>query len=206
MKIAVIGAGNVGKALGTGWAARGHDVVFGVRDPESEKSRAAREAGGRLASIGDAAKDAEVVVLATPWGGTEEAIRAAGDLTGKIVADCTNPLGPNFSLTVGHTTSGGETVAGWAKGARVVKAFNNTGSGNMENPAYGDQRAAMLICGDDQEARNTVLQLARDLGFDAVDSGPLANARLLEPLAALWIWLAYGGGLGRNIAFVLAHR
>ena len=94
-------------------------------------------------------------------------------------------------------------VAVWSGGARVVKIFNTTGSDNMASPHYGEQAATMFYAGDDAEANQIAAQLARDLGFEPVDAGPLANARLLEPLAALWIYLAYPGGQGRRIAFKL---
>jgi predicted dinucleotide-binding enzyme len=148
-----------------------------------------------------------VVVLATPWAVVRDAIAVAGDLRGKVVVDCTNPIAENSSgLTVGTTTSAGEQVAQWAAGARVVKAFNTTGSSNMANPEYDEGRATMFICGDDPEAKETVSTLASDLGFDVCDSGPLQVARYLEPLAMVWIQLAYPQGLGRDIAFRLIKR
>lgn len=210
MKIAIIGAGNVGGALGKGWAAKGHSIFFGVPDPKSEKARAlVNSIGGgvRAGSVAEAAASAEAIVLATPWPAAEAAIRAAGNLAGKILMDCTNPLAPDLSgLVIGHTTSAGEEVARWARGARVVKAFNTTGAGNMANARYDSQRPTMCVCGDDAEAKTAVAKLAEDLGFEAIDAGPLANARLLEPFAMLWIYLAVKQGLGPNIAFKLLRR
>ena len=210
MNIAILGAGNVGGALGKGWAAKGHSVYYGVPNPQSEKTRALLNTIGKNARAGtvyDAAQNAEVVVLATPWPATHDAVLAAGKLAGKIVIDCTNPLQPDLSgLSIGHTTSAGEQVAQWASGARVVKAFNTTGANNMANTHYGDKEITMCIAGDDAAAKQTVLKLAQDLGFEAVDAGPLKNARLLEPFAALWIYLAIKQGLGANIAFKLLRR
>ena len=121
--------------------------------------------------------------------------------------DCTNPLKPDLSgLAIGHTTSAAEQVAVWAPGARVVKAFNTTGAENMSNPQFGSERASMLICGDDPDAKAAVVGLAADAGFDVVDAGRLASARLLEPLAMLWIHLAYAQGLGTGFAFKLLRR
>src|SRR3954451_15002866 len=135
MKIGIIGAGNVGGTLGRRWAERGHDVLFGVRHPDDDKTRRLVAAVGPRAQAGtvaEAASFGEVVVLATPWPATEAAIRQAGDLTGKALIDCTSPLKPDLSgLEVGFNTSGAERVAGWASGAKVVKAFNTTGSNNM---------------------------------------------------------------------------
>src|SRR4051794_13987718 len=131
MKIGIIGAGNVGGTVGRRWAARGPDVLFGVRHPDDDKTRRLVAAVGpraRAGTVAAAASFGEVVVLATPWPATESAVRAAGDLAGKAVIDCTNPLTPDVSgLEVGFGTSGAEQVARWAAGARVVKAFNTTG-------------------------------------------------------------------------------
>lgn len=210
MKIAIIGAGNVGGTLGKAWAAKGHDIIFGVRDPQAAKVQEVVKATGgrtRATTVKDAAAQAEVVLLATPWGATQDAIKAAGPLAGKVVIDATNPLKPDFSgLALGYTTSAGEEVARWAPGAKVVKAFNSIGAQHMANPRFGGQSASMFICGDDATAKKTVAGLAEALGFDPVDAGPLTQARLLEPLAMLWISLAYAYGHGVDIAFKLLRR
>jgi predicted dinucleotide-binding enzyme len=210
MRIGIIGTGNVGTAVGRRWAAAGYDVMFGARDAASPTVASLVAATGgkaRAGSVAEAARFGEVVVLATPFDATEAAIRAAGDLAGKVVIDCTNPLKPDLSgLSVGHTASGAEAVARWARGARVVKALNTTGAGNMADPLYGGERATMFVCGDDAAAKATAGALVTALGFEVVDTGRLAQARLLEPLALLWISLAYQGGLGPNIAFRLMRR
>ena len=207
MNIAIIGAGNVGQALADGWAAKGHGVSFGVRNPESAEAGAVDRTTFKVLGNAQAAAGAEVVVLATPWPATRDAIAACGSLAGKIVLDATNPLLPNLGgLEIGHTTSGGETVAQWAAGARVVKIFNTTGFNNMSNPAYGSERASMLYCGDDAPAKTTAAALAADLGFDPVDCGPLLHSRYLENIAMMWIWLAVKGGLGRDVAWKLLRR
>jgi predicted dinucleotide-binding enzyme len=121
--------------------------------------------------------------------------------------DATNPLLPDLSgLEYGTTTSGGEKVAEWAKGARVVKIFNTTGYGNMGNPEYDGRAIPMLYCGDDAGAKSVAGRLAAELGFHPIDAGPLSNARLLEPHAMLWIWLAIKGGMGRDFAFQIVRR
>jgi 8-hydroxy-5-deazaflavin:NADPH oxidoreductase len=210
MKIAILGAGNVGGTLGTAWAARGHDVVFAVREPGAAKVKALVQQAGprtRAAAVKEAVTAAEVVVLATPWSAAEAAVRAAGDWRGKILVDATNPLTEDVSgLALGHTTSGAEQVARWAAGARVVKAFNTIGAVHMAQPTFGTERASMFLCGDDAAARTTVAGLARELGFDPVDAGPLPQARLLEPLAMLWISMALVHGHGPNIAFKLLRK
>src|SRR5262249_10006701 len=208
MQLAIIGAGNVGATLGRAFAQAGHDVVFGVRDPGSPRVQAALASlggKGRALPVAEAVADAEVVLLTTPWDGAQDAIAAAGSLGGRVLVDCTNPLGPDLGLVIGHTISGGEQVASWAGGARVVKAFNTTGFNNMAQPWYPEGTATMFICGDDAEARRIVQALAAAIGFDVVDCGPLRQARLLEPLAALWISLALGG-MGQDIAFRLMRR
>jgi hypothetical protein len=209
VNIGIIGSGNVGKALGQNWVKHGHKVLFSFsRDPQ-KLGQLARSLGPG-ASVGtpaDAAKFGEVVVLATPWPVAQEALRAAGSLDGKILADCTNPLKADLSgLALGHTTSAAEEISRWAPGARVVKAFNTTGAENMGNPQFGSARASMFVCADDAAAKSVVGRLATDAGFEVVDAGRLASARLLEPLAMLWIHLAYAQGLGTGFAFTLLRR
>jgi NADPH-dependent F420 reductase len=208
MHIAILGTGSVGRALGLGWSRHGHVIVFGSRDPASEKARAAvRACSGRAsaARTAEASAGADVVVLAVPWAAVSAVLAEAGaSLAGNILVDATNPIAPGLQLAVGHATSGAEQVAGWAPGARVVKAFNTTGAENMVDPVYHGQSTVMLICGDDSSAKATVRSLAEELGFDVVDAGGLALARHLEPFALLWITLAQK--LGRNIAFRLVQR
>lgn len=140
MKVAVIGSGRVGSVLGSRWAASGHKVTFGVRDPDSEKVQAVLASAGenaQAANVKEAAAGADVVVLAVPWQAAEDAVRAADNLEGKVVVDCTNPIvmeGHSMGLALGHTTSAAEQIAAWAAGARVVKAFNTTGMNNMAEP------------------------------------------------------------------------
>lgn len=209
MRIGIIGAGSVGGALGRGWAKRGHEVVFGVRDPgKPEMAKLLHQAeGARAASVAEAAAFGEVVVLATPWGGTRDAVQQAGDLAGKVLLDCTNPLTSDLSgLDVPPGSSAAQQIAAWAPGARVVKIFNTTGANNMADPIYDEQPATMFFCGDDGEAKAVASHLAADLGFEPIDAGPLREAPLLESLALLWIHLAYRQKLGREIAFQLMRR
>jgi predicted dinucleotide-binding enzyme len=210
MKIAIIGAGNVGGTLGRAWAKAGHEVMFGVRDPSSPKVAALLETtGGRAIAgcVAEAAAYGAVVALCTPWDVTESAVRDSRELEGKILLDCTNPLENDLSgLTVGRTTSGAELVAKWAPGARVVKAFNSTGFENMADPDFGGRATTMFIAGDDESAKAIACELAREIGFDPVVAGPLAMARLLEPLALLWIKLAVVQGYGTRIAFQLLRK
>lgn len=209
MRIAIIGAGNVGQALGAGWAKKNHQVVFGVRDPNSDKTKAALKAssGATADTVANAIKRCEVVLLAIPFDATQALLAGAGNLTGKIILDATNPLQKDLSgLTIGHDTSAGEKIAEWAPTAKVVKIFNTTGANNMANPLYQNEPIPMLYAGDDATAKSIAAQLATDAGMAPVHAGPLRNSRLLEPYAMLWIYLAYRGGFGREFAFTLARR
>ncbi len=204
MKIAIIGAGNVGKALAGRFVKAGHDVTFGVRNPDDSKHAGLKQK--RLPR--DAAATAEVVVLSTPWPATEAACRDLGSLAGKTVIDCTNPLamGPQgLGLAIGHSISGGEKVAGWCPGAAVFKAFNTTGFGVMSDPERLVRKPVMFVAGDDAVKKPAVLKLVADTGFEAIDAGPLSNARLLEPFALLWIDQAMVRGAGRDFAFAITR-
>jgi len=208
MKIAVIGAGHVGAALGTGWTRAGHDVVFGSREPQSAEVKQLLKAGSKSTSAlpQQAAATAEVVALAVPWKSVPDVLNVIrSEISGKVLIDCTNPAKewPGVDHSGG---SGGEQVAQWAPGARVVKAFNTTGFENIQNPNFGHDAATMFYAGDDKEAKKLVGQLASDLGFDAVDAGPLSQAQALEVLASFWGGLAYGQQMGRGIAFRLLRR
>ena len=206
MTLAILGAGSVGTTLGAGFARAGHAIVYGVRDPDAAKHAPLRAAGARVTTMAGAVEGADAVILATPWAAAEAALKAAGDLGGRPLLDATNPIGPGFALTHGHTDSGGEQVARWAPSARVVKVFNTTGTENMADPRYGAARAAMFVCGDDADACALAVGLAGDLGFQALRVGPLAKARVLEPAAMVWTQLALALGNGRNIALGVATR
>jgi len=212
-KLAIIGAGNVGGALGAAWAQKaGHEIFFGVRDPKSEKIQGLLRAIGPKAHAVTAAEAAvvtDVIVLSTPWPATESAIRSMRDLKGKIVLDATNPLtrGPDgIALEIGHAISGGEKVQGWAPGASVYKTLNTTGFSNMANPVFNGMKSVMFVAGDDAAKKPKVLNLVSELGFETIDAGPLRNARLLEAHAMLWIDLALVRGQGRDWAFGILRR
>ena len=210
MKIGIIGSGNVGGTLGRRWAKNGHAVIFSTREPSSAAVRELLAQAGptaKSASVRDAARESEVLLLATPWEAAQNALASAGDLTGKILIDATNPLLPGLGgLAVGTTTSAGEMVAKWAAGARVVKAFNTVGFNIMADPRFEGGRAAMFYCGDDAKAKSAVAGLINELGFEALDAGPLTQSRLLEPFCLLWISLALQYGYGREIGFHLLRR
>ena len=199
IKIAIIGAGNVGSTLGTAWRNRGHQVTFGVRNPDDPKYASL----GGVETNESATAAADVVVLCTPWQSTQSAVHGCGDLAGKVLIDCTNPLTPDITaLEVGHTTSGGEEVAKWARGARVCKAMNQIGAPMMDGPQLPG-KPVMFVCGDDEAARSVTAGLVAELGFETVDIGDLTLARLLEPYGLLWIHLALRRGFGTNFGFGL---
>lgn len=210
MKIAVLGTGRVGGILGSRWAQAGHSVTFGSRDPSSAKAREALEKlGGNLplATHAEAAAGADVILLAIPWTSVESVLASLGDLEGKTLIDCINPLTADFrGLAVGHSISAAEMIAGWARGGQVVKAFNSVSAATMANPSYGEKKATLFYCGDQAEAKARVGQLAADLGFDPVDAGPLRIARYIEPLAMLYIHLAVFEKWGGNCAFQIVKR
>lgn len=205
MRIAIIGTGNVGKAVARGLSGKGHEVILGARDPESPGIVAAAAACGcARARPAQAAARAEMVVLALPWGVAESAVRALGDLSGKIVVDCMNPLGMvdgALALTHGYTTSGGEILQGWIPGARVVKTLNQVGAEIMAANAALPHRPVMFMAGNDEPAKRAVARVLTDLGFEALDAGDITKSRLLEPLAMVWINQSLFRGKGRDWAF-----
>lgn len=206
MKFAIIGAGNVGKAIGEAWVRAGHSVVYGV--PDSRDPKYASIPSGRVKRPDEAAAAADLIALATPWDATEAACRSLGGLMGKIVIDCTNPLtmrAGGLGLALGFSTSGGEMVQSWCPGASVFKTLHQVGFEVMADASKLPRQPVMFVAGDDVSAKPTVLAAVRDLGFEAIDAGPLSVARLLEPYAMLWINLALKRGLPRNVAFGLIH-
>ncbi|MGH2874291.1 MAG: NADPH-dependent F420 reductase [Solirubrobacteraceae bacterium] len=207
--VAIIGTGNVGSALGVSLARAGHKVVYGARSPESDAARAVAQStpGAAVTTVAEAAANAEVVILAVPVGSVGELAPQLGDLEGRIVVDATNPLRSDLSdLAVERGTSSGEQVARLLPNARVVKAFNTTGAGNLADPRYQDGPLVMFVCGDDAAAKETVCRLAQDIGFAPQDAGGLEMSRHLEAFAMLWIRLAYTGGQGTDFAFRLIRR
>ncbi|HEY8210533.1 MAG TPA: NADPH-dependent F420 reductase [Myxococcaceae bacterium] len=206
MKIAVIGNGHIGAGLARAWAKRGHGVVFGSRDPGGAELRAlCQEIGASAAAVAEAARGAEVVALAVPYGALEEVLRSAGDLAGKVVIDCTNAVEPGMRLKYGGTTSAAEELQKRLPGARVFKSFNAQGAENLAGTVYGGVQATNFFCGDDAAGKAVMKQLVEDVGFEAVDAGPLASARMLEPLMLLWVTSSRALGT-RDLAFKLLRR
>lgn len=210
MNIAVVGTGGVGSALGMRWGSAGHRITYGSRSPGDSRVQqlvGKSGAGARAVPPSDSIHEADVILLAVPWPAARQNLAALGSLHGQILIDCSNPLLADFSgIELGHVTSAAEQIAAWAPGARVVKAFNTASVKVMLDPLFGSQPATMFYCGDDAAAKITVQQLIGDIGFDPVDAGPLASARYLEPLAMLYIHLAFRQGFGANCAFKIMRR
>jgi len=210
MKIAILGAGSVGSTLGRSRAKQGHTVIFGVRDVNAPKVQALLTEVGtnaKAVTLAEAANQAEVIVLTVTWEAMPEVVKAVGKLDRKILLDCTNPLiGNQLDAAMNLTQSGGEQVADWFPTAKVVKILNQVGWETMANPLYGAETATMFYAGNDRDAKQIAAQLAIDLGFEAIDAGTLAASKFLETLAIFWGQLAYGQGMGRNIAWRLLKR
>lgn len=201
LRVAIIGAGQVGQALANPLRRAGHQVTFGVRAPDTNRPG--------HATIAAATEAADATILATPFAAAAEVIAAAGGFAGKILIDATNPLGMGeggLGLIAGHTTSGAEQIATLAPAARVFKAFNQTGFENMADASAYRAPPVMFVAGSDPAGKQTVLALAANCGFEAIDTGPLRAARLLEPLAMLWIELARKRGRGPGFTFTLQNK
>lgn len=209
-RIAFLGAGQVGSALADHLARAGHAVVLAARDPGSRSVQAALALNPALSAqlVPTAIDGAEVVFLATPYDANAAALSGV-DLTGKVLVDCTNPVGPGLTHGLQSRTSGSEEVQRLAPGARVVKAFTIYGFENFQDsayPGYGNLRPAMLLAGDDAGAKAVVSRLATELGWEPVDAGPLSSALHLEHLTLLWIKMGRVQGLGPNFVWAMLRR
>ena len=194
MKVGIIGSGGVAKALGAGFLKHGHDLVLGTRDPAKLADWVRANPKGRVASFADAAKHAELAVLAVKGTAAVEAVRAAGAavLAGKIVIDATNPIAdapPDHGVLrffTTHDESLLERLQREFAGVRFVKAFNSVGSSCMVNPQFQGGPPTMFICGNDAAAKGTVTKILDQFGWETADMGPAVAARAIEPLCMLW--------------------
>ena len=209
MKIIVIGAGNMGSAFVKQLTRAGHQVSVTARDAARAAQVAAANPGANAVPTAGAAEGANAVVLATGYGDAVAALRSVGNLAGKVVIDITNPLTADYmGLTVGHSTSAAEEIAKAVPGAEVVKAFNTVFAQVLgEGADFGNGRQVeVFVASDSERARQTARTIAQSIGFAVVDAGPLKNARYLEPVAGLNIYLGYGAGLGTGIAPVWIRK
>jgi predicted dinucleotide-binding enzyme len=201
MKIAIIGSGNVGGALAKALRRAGHAVTFGARAPDPARTDEK--------TISEAVGHADATILAIPFAAASDVIAAAGGFVGKVLIDATNPIGKTEfgpGLTIGFDSSGAETIAAAAPAAKVFKTFNQTGFENMADATVFKTPPVMFVAGDDKAAKPLVLQLVSDAGFEAIDAGKLHAARLIEPLAMLWIEQGRFRGMGSDFAFTLQRK
>jgi predicted dinucleotide-binding enzyme len=211
MNIAFIGAGQVGAPLAARLAEAGHSVVLAESKPGSATVAAALQRSARLsaAPLETAVRAAEVVFLATPFGANESALRPLADaLVGKILVDCTNPVGPGLSHGLRNERSGSDFVQSLAPKATVVKAFTIYGFENFEDPSYPayNVKPAMLFCGDDRAAKERVGQLIADCGFEPLDVGGLVQALHLEHMTLMWVRMVRMGGQSPNLVWGALRR
>ncbi len=204
MKVGIVGAGNMGSAFARRLGSAGHDVFIASRDIEDARKVAA-SVGAKVRAVPQQqlAESVDVVIAATPYQEQANALRASGPLEGKPVVEISNPLTPDMSgLVVGHTTSAAEEVAKAVRGARVVKAFNTVFAQVLgDRPAgTGAAKVQVLYAGDDDAAKRAVRSLIESMGFEPLDVGPLSNARYLEPVGMLNIYLGYVAKMGTDIA------
>ena len=191
MKIAIIGKGNVGSALQSGLSRNGHEV---------------RTVGREDNATQEAAEAADLIIFAVPFAAVDDAAKEVGSAaSGKIVIDATNALTPTMELAVGFETSGAEELQTKLPEAKVAKAFNTAFAAAMATGHMNGEQLAGFVAADDPDAKAQVLALVGQLGFDPVDAGPLASARLLEPLALLNIKLGFVQGYGPNSGFRFIH-
>jgi predicted dinucleotide-binding enzyme len=202
MKVTVIGAGNMGSAFVKQLVRAGHQVSVTARDGAKAAQVAAANPGAKAVPTYGAAAGADAVVLATGYGDAAAALQAVGGLQGQVVIDITNPLTADYmGLTLGHSTSAAEEIAKSVPGAEIVKGFNTVFASVLAGGAeLQGQPVTVFVASDSERAKQTATALAQSLGFEVIDAGGLKNARYLEPLAGLNIYLGYGAGLGTAIA------
>ncbi|MCE1249968.1 MAG: NADPH-dependent F420 reductase [Comamonadaceae bacterium] len=207
MKIAVIGTGNIGAAYARALAATQYGVVVGDRDP-GKAAALAHEIGAKVEGGGIAAAFtlADIVILALPYQAIAGVLTEAGDLTGKVLVDVSNPISEDFkNLVVGLTTSAAEQTQAAAPSAHVVKAFNTIFAALVPAQAREGRKLQVFVAGDEPTATAKVRELAQALGFVAVDAGPLRNSRFLEPVGMMNIQFGFFLGAGPSTAPSWAH-
>ena len=206
MKIAIIGSGNIGSNLSRCWVKSGHEVTIGSRNPASTK---VKELIGSIDGPidakhpRDACVNADIVVLAVPWGAIDDSLSNFGDLSGKILIDVNNPVDTKkMELIFGGHDAGAEYIARRVPNLRVVKAFNTVASELIGSSKIKGVDVSVPIACDNQDDLKLVMELVRETGLDPINAGPLNKSRLLEALAMLIICFSRGD-YGRNIGFKL---
>jgi predicted dinucleotide-binding enzyme len=207
MRIGILGSGLMGAKLGTIWARAGHEVVFSYARSEQKLKKLAREAQGnaRAGTPGEAAREADALLLAVHWSRVDDVLHQAGDLSGKVIVSCSLPMNADDTdLVVAHKSSGAEELAKKVPKARVVSAFGTVPSEVLYDVFERRRNAtkpSLVYCGDDPKSKKIAAALIRDVGFDPVDAGPLRIARYTEPFTLLIAQLAYEGDGGPELAY-----
>lgn len=195
MDIAIIGAGNVGKALAGALVGHGHTVILAAQHPNHAEAAAAQTGASSAPDVRSAAEPAEAVVLAVPYDAAANVIDELGDVAaGKILIDVTNPIAPDLSGVITEGSSAAEEIQSRAPQAVVIKAFNTVLAGVLADPVVDGVPADGFVAGDDAAAKATVLELVEGLGYRPMDAGGLQMARALERLALLNISLQIRNG------------
>jgi predicted dinucleotide-binding enzyme len=209
MNIAIVGPGKLGSGLGKLWARKGHRISVTFSRDSSKLDRIATEIGAEARTLNVAVEKSDVVVLTTKWAAVPQVVAEGGSFEGKIVLDCTNTMSPRKTAEgLPETRSCAEVLATMIPGARVIKTFNQAFEEllHADSRLFGGERPTMFYCGDDAEAKKVAAELIADTDFEAVDAGPLENARYVEAYAILVIRLGHTLGLGTNVAMKLMRR
>jgi predicted dinucleotide-binding enzyme len=207
MKIGILGSGLMGGKLGTIFSRAGHEVIFTYAHSNDKLKKLAQEAHGkaRAGTPNEAAKEADVLLLAVHWSRIDDVLHQTGNLTGKTVISCSLPMNADDTqLVIAHTSSGAEELAKKIPKAHVVSAFNTIPSEvlfDVHEAKRKTNRPNLVYCGDDEDAKKITATLIRDVGFDPVDAGPLRIARYTEPFALLVAQLAYEGEKGPELGY-----
>jgi len=201
MTIAIVGTGNMGAGIARLLASKGVKVAIGSRDPANAAKLAAEiGAGAEGGGIAAATKLADVVILAVPYTAAAETIREAGGFAGKVLVDISNPITSDYkALTVGHTTSAAE-IQKLAPQAKVVKAYSTIFAQLLPTEARKGRTVQVFVAGDDEAAKKVVSDIVTTGDFEAVESGPLSNARYLEPVGEINIHFGFFLGWGTSVA------
>ncbi|MBL7877478.1 MAG: NAD(P)-binding domain-containing protein [Cyclobacteriaceae bacterium] len=204
-KIAIIGSGNVGGALATKWASKGHEINLGVRDINRFKGKELlANPNTEVLTIENAVKASDIILLSTPATATVEVVKSLGDTTGKIIIDAMNVVMNRGPQGYKHTT---DAILDNTQTKDVVKCFNTTGFNNMQNPNYDGLALDLFVAGDSEKGKTTAIQLAKDAGFaECYNIGGNDKFELMEQFAWFWINLAMFQGQGREIGFKLLRR
>jgi len=207
MRIGILGSGLMGGKLGTIFARAGHEVVFSYAHSKEKLNKLAREAHGkaRAGTPGEAANDADAILLAVHWSRIDDVLSQTGDLSGKTIITCSLPMDPdNTKFVIANTSSGAEELLKKIPKARVVCAFNNIPSEvlfDVFESRHKGKRPSLTYCGDDPSSKEIAASLISEIGFEPTDVGSLRMARFTEPLAMIIAELAYNGSKGPRMAY-----